>query len=201
MATLVLLIPALVGARLLYVLANWHLYRRQPRRIWRSWEGGASLYGGFVLALVLSVPLLLVLDLRFWPFWDVIAFTLLIGMVPTKIGCLPNGCCSGRATTGVLGLTLPDDRGVRKRRVPVQLLEAAVALALLLAAALLWPQRPFAGAVFLGVVLGHSILRAPLECLRDVAGVDRVGHIRVNLLVSTSVAALATAGLAVLASR
>ena len=160
-ATLVLLVPALAGARLLYVLANWETYRRAPRRIWRSWEGGASLYGGLLVSVLLSIPLLPAFGLAFWPFWDVTTFTLLIGMVLTKIGCLLNGCCSGRETAGPLGVSLPDHRGVRVRRIPVQLLESGVALTLLVAVALLWPRRPFDGAVFLGTVLGYGIARGP----------------------------------------
>lgn len=200
-ATLVLLVPALAGARVLYVLANWNTYRRQPRRIWRNREGGASLYGGLLVSLLLSIPLLRAFDLGFWPFWDVTTFTLLIGMAVTKIGCLLNGCCSGRETTGPFGMSLPDHRGIRLRRIPVQLVESGVALALLAAVALLWSRRPFDGAAFLAVVLGYGIARGPLECLRDAAAVDRVLNVRVNLLISATLAALAVVGLGVLASR
>jgi phosphatidylglycerol---prolipoprotein diacylglyceryl transferase len=200
-ATLVLLVPALAGARLLYVLSNWDTYRREPRRIWRSWEGGASLYGGLLVSLLLSIPLLRTFDLAFWPFWDVTTFTLLIGMALTKIGCLLNGCCSGRETAGLLGMSLADHRGVRLRRIPVQLLESGVALTLLVAVALLWPRRPFDGAVFLGALFGYGIARGPLECLRDTAAVDRLRNVRVNLLISAALAALAAIGLGVLVSR
>jgi len=45
-ATLSLLVPVLVGARLLFVVTHWRVYRRDIRRIWRRAEGGAALYGG-----------------------------------------------------------------------------------------------------------------------------------------------------------
>lgn len=198
-AILILLVPALAGARLLYVLANWETYRREPRRIWRSSEGGASLYGGLLLSLLVSVPLLRALHLPFWPFWDVATFTLLVGMVLTKIGCLLNGCCSGRETAGPIGMRLRDHRGVERRRIPVQLLECGVALALLATLSLAWSRRPFPGAVFLAAVIGYGIARGPLECLRDVAATDRVQNVRVNLLISGALAALAAAGLGLLA--
>ena len=201
LATLILLVPALAGARALYVLANWDAYRRQPRRVWRSWEGGASLYGGFLTSLLLSIPLLRAFGLPFWPFWDVTTFTLLIGMAVTKIGCLLNGCCSGRQTAGALGVSLPDHLGVRRRRIPVQLLEAGVALLLLLAVTALWDRRPFDGAAFLGVVLGYGMARGPLECLRDEAAVDRLRNVRVNLLISAGLAGIALLGLGILAGR
>jgi prolipoprotein diacylglyceryltransferase len=39
-ATWILLSTALLGARLLYVVAHWPVYRAQPRRILRFAEGG-----------------------------------------------------------------------------------------------------------------------------------------------------------------
>src|SRR5262245_12379329 len=68
-ATLLLLGPALIGARMLHVAAHWRTYRRDPARIWRRSDGGASLYGGLLVALMLSPPLLWLLDLPFWAFW------------------------------------------------------------------------------------------------------------------------------------
>src|SRR5437899_4670584 len=64
-ATLILLAPALVGARLLFVIAHWPAYRREPRRIWRASEGGAAMYGGLLIAVPLSVPVLAILGLSF----------------------------------------------------------------------------------------------------------------------------------------
>ena len=40
-ATLILLIPALLGARLLFVLTHWELYRADPGRIWRRAKAAA----------------------------------------------------------------------------------------------------------------------------------------------------------------
>src|SRR6476660_5483356 len=62
-ATLVLLIPALLGARLLFVLTHWDLYRADPGRIWRRAQSGGALYGGVPCALLASVPLLWALQL------------------------------------------------------------------------------------------------------------------------------------------
>src|SRR5689334_16827575 len=63
LATLLLLIPALAGGRLLFVLTHWDRYRHALQRIWDRREGGAALYGGVPCALLASVPLLNLLDL------------------------------------------------------------------------------------------------------------------------------------------
>ena len=61
LATVILFAPALAGARLWFVIDHWTIYRREPRRIWRHAEGGLTLYGGLVLSLVLSPPILAVM--------------------------------------------------------------------------------------------------------------------------------------------
>jgi phosphatidylglycerol:prolipoprotein diacylglycerol transferase len=181
-ATLLLIVPALLGARLLFVATHWHVYRRDLRRIWRRSDGGAALYGGLALAVPLSVPLLAALRVSFGAFWDVAIFTMLVGMVFTKVGCLLNGCCAGRPTTGLLGLRLPDTRGEWRRRIPTQLLEAGLAVVLIVGAAVVWKRLPFEGALFLCVVGAYGIGRTLLESTRDT--VDRVGSLGVNYAIS-----------------
>jgi len=137
-ATLILIVPALAGARLLYVAAEWPRYRNNLGRIWDRPDGGYIMYGGLPAALLISVPLLRLLHLSTSAFWDVAIFTILIGMFFTRIGCLLNGCCAGRRWR--LGLLVPNADGVWEKRIPTQLMEAAWA-ALLILAALAPPAR------------------------------------------------------------
>ena len=137
LAMLLLFPVGLVGARLLFIMTHWRLYRREPHRLWRQSEGGSSLYGGLILFFLASLPLLKVLGISIGGFWDAGSIALLTGMIFTKVGCLLNGCCGGKPTSGPLALYLPDHRGVWRRRWPTQLLEAGWA-ALILA----WPGGP-----------------------------------------------------------
>lgn len=170
LATIVLLIPALAGARLLFVVEHWSVYRREPRRIWRRSEGGAALYGGLLLSVLVSVPVLASFELPFWRFWDTASYTMLIGLIFTRVGCLMHGCCAGRATSGRLGVWLPDHHGVWQRRIPTPLLEAGWAALVLAAAALARAGAPSAGAVFLGVLAAYGAGRLLLETTRASAG-------------------------------
>ena len=189
-AAMLLLFPvALVGARLLFVAYHWHIFRWHRRRILRRADSGASVYGGLLLTVPASVPLLAVLGLPFGAFWDLAGLTMLIGMVFTKVGCLLNGCCGGRVTAGSVALVLPDHQGIRQRRIPAQLLEAGAALAIVVGAMALLDRRPFPGAIFLGVVVTYSLARIGLEATRET--VDRVAGISVNQAVSVALAALA----------
>jgi phosphatidylglycerol---prolipoprotein diacylglyceryl transferase len=194
LSTVVLLIPALAGSRLWFVLEHWSVYRQEPRRIWRRSEGGSALHGGLLLSLVVSVPLLALLRIPFWTYWDAASFTMLLGLVFTRIGCVMHGCCAGRATSGRLGVWLPDHCGVWQRRIPTQLLEAAWAAAVLAGASLAYAARPSAGATFFGALAAYAAGRLLLEPTRETAG---SGGSRANMALSALLMAGASIALVV----
>ena len=191
-ATAVLLIPALVGARLLFVATHWDLYRGDPRHIWRRTDGGGVMLGGLALALLASLPLLAVLDISLGAFWDVAIFTILVGMIPARIGCLLHGCCGGRPTEGRFALCLPDHRGIWRRRIPTQILEAGWGLVLLVGALALWSHRPFPGAVFLAAAVGYSLGRLVLQPTREIQ--DRLGPLNVQQALAAALGVFALVG-------
>jgi len=195
-ATLLLVPVALVGARLLFVACEWTLYRDDLRRIWNRREGGAALYGGLILALPLSLPILSALGVGFGAFWDIASFTMLVGMIFTRVGCLLNGCCSGRPSSRWWGVFLPNHAGVWARRIPTQCLEATLAAALLAAAAANWHRMPFPGALFAFVAAGYAGGRLLLEGTRE----QRAGERRFTVQHAISLA-MVVASLTVLTVR
>lgn len=196
-ATLLLLVPALVGARLAYVVGHWEAFRDDPRAILRRSVGGQAMYGGLV-AVPISAPLLAALGVPFAAFWDVATFTMLTGMIFTRVGCLLNGCCSGRPADGRFGLVLRDASGVSTRRVPTQLFEAGLgALALVVAFAI--PTGAPPGTVFLAALATYALGRLALQGARDEE--HRVGRLRSQRVTSFAFAALAVALLSFSAVR
>jgi phosphatidylglycerol:prolipoprotein diacylglycerol transferase len=176
LAALILFAPAIAGARLWFVLDHWPIYRHESRRIWRHAEGGLTLYGGLVLALVLSPPILAAMRLRFADFWDGATFTMLVGMVFTRVGCLLNGCCSGRRSDGLFGLWLPDHMGRWDRRHPVALFEMASSLLLLGGSAALLELRLPPGTIFGFGLAGYACVRLALDRLRVPSPRSSVSH-------------------------
>jgi phosphatidylglycerol:prolipoprotein diacylglycerol transferase len=170
---LILIVPALVGSRLWFVLRNWHVYRRAPRRIWRRGEGGATLVGGLLLAVALSPAVLAALGLPFGAFWDAATFTLLVGMIFTRVGCLLNGCCAGRPSEGRLALFLPGRAGRWERRHPVQLLELMTAVVLLGGCLAISFGEPPPGAIFAFALAGYGCARSVLDPLREARGLPK----------------------------
>jgi phosphatidylglycerol:prolipoprotein diacylglycerol transferase len=167
LALVLLLGPALVGARLLFVAYHWRIYREHPHRIWNTKDSGAAQYGGILLALPLSVPLVRLLHLPWGKFWDVAVFTAVVGVFFGRFGCLLNGCCAGRRSSSPFALYLPDAHGVRARRLPTQLLEAGWAAAMVITAVLIRSRMPFPGALFWMIAAGYAAGRFVLLFMRE----------------------------------
>ena len=188
-AMLLLFLPSLVGARLLFVAFHWELYRHQPRLIWQRAGGGAALYGGLIVSFLASLPLLRVLALDPLAFWDAASIALLIGMVFTRAGCLLHGCCAGRPSESFLAFRLPGARGVWRRRLPAQLFEAGLAGVVLLGSVQVASRLRFDGALFLCALAAYAAGRWMLEPTRET--VDRAGRWSLNRSISVALMALA----------
>ena len=193
-ASLILIVPALVGARLLFVLAHWDFYRREPDRIWRTSEGGLAMYGGFLLAVPVSIPVAALLGLPWGAFLDAASFALLIGMSVARLGCFLNGCCSGRATSGRFGLMLSDQSGIRERRIPTQLLEAGWAVLVLGVGLVVQPMLSRPGALFLYAMGAYGAGRLVLESMRQDR--DSIFGLPFNQILSAALAIVCLIGFA-----
>ena len=51
---LLMLISGIIGARALYVLVNWDMYKYDVLEVFRLSDGGLAFYGGFFCALIFS---------------------------------------------------------------------------------------------------------------------------------------------------
>jgi phosphatidylglycerol---prolipoprotein diacylglyceryl transferase len=164
-SALILLFVALIGSRLWYLIGH-------PKTLAGGTgselveTAGAGLYGGLVLSFAVSWPVVRLMGLEFWRFWDGAAIVLLVGMAVTRIGCLMNGCCSGRETHGPFGMWLPDHLGEWKRRYPTQLFEAGLSATILIVALALHGPSDRPGLLFFGSAAAYGIGRAGLELLR-----------------------------------
>jgi phosphatidylglycerol:prolipoprotein diacylglycerol transferase len=171
LATIFLLLPALAGARMLYVVSHWQAFRDNRSEIWNTKSGGATLYGGILAAVPISIPVLSLLQVPFGAFWDIAGIVIMVGMAFTRIGCLMHGCCAGRECTSRFGLYLPDIHGVWKNRYPTQILEVAWAVILLATGLTVWPLLSFDGALFIWIASGYALGRIVMESMRDIGRV------------------------------
>ncbi len=190
-AMLLLFPAALMGARLLFVVFHWGVFRHDPARIWRTTEGGAALYGGLICAFLLSLPLLWALALPFGAFWDAVAIAMLVGMVFTRTGCWLQGCCAGRPSQSFMAFRSPNAQGVWCRRLPFPLFEAGLAAIILTVAIQYLGKAPIGGSLFLGSLALYGTGRWMLEPTRE--RVDRVGGWSLHRMISAVLVGLAAA--------
>lgn len=104
--TAALLASFLIGARLLNSVVD-PLQYGGLLQVWSRRFAGFSLYGGLIAA-GLALPLLsLAFRCRLWAAADALVLPAGTAFVLARVGCFLNGCCTGKATDSVLGVTFP----------------------------------------------------------------------------------------------
>lgn len=93
------LIPAFLGARLLFVLERLPVYVSDPLQIFRFWEGGIRLYGGLLGGLFGGYLFCQRKKLSFALLSDPVALGLCLGLSLSRLGCFAAGCCFGKPTS------------------------------------------------------------------------------------------------------
>jgi phosphatidylglycerol:prolipoprotein diacylglycerol transferase len=158
---------ALVGGRLGYVLLHGAQIAAEPGRWLRFWQvGGEVAWGAMGALLAWSWVYSRRAAVSTAVFFDLLAPPAALAEGIMRWGCLLNGCCYGRETTGFPGMVLPDLNGRWALRYPTQVLYSAVGLGLF---ALLWAGRrkkPFAGFLALMFLILYSASRLAIGALR-----------------------------------
>ncbi|OBF81147.1 hypothetical protein A5791_05720 [Mycobacterium sp. 852002-51163_SCH5372311] len=191
-SAVILLVFALAGARIWFLIGHPKYVTDRTGSV-RLTNAGAGVYGGLVLSFAVSWPLLRLMGLEFWRVWDGTGIIMLVGMAVTRIGCLMNGCCSGRETHGLIGWWLPDERGEWKRRYPTQLFESAWSAIILGVGLCLYTPSDRPGLLFLGSAAAYGIGRLGLELLRADASSTALPT-RINVAFSAILTVVCLAG-------
>jgi phosphatidylglycerol:prolipoprotein diacylglycerol transferase len=104
-----LLILAIVGGRILFVLTHWDEYKADPVGIFRFWEGGLMVYGGYIFAIAGGIFYVRRTGLQVWRVGDAAAPSMALGIGIGRLGCFLNGCCYGLPTTLPWGIKFPPE--------------------------------------------------------------------------------------------
>lgn len=91
----VVMFGGLLGARALYVMADWSYFSANPAEIIRIDQGGLVFYGGFLAAALAVIVLARVRKIPVLKLGDFTVSALPLGHAFGRIGCLLNGCCYG----------------------------------------------------------------------------------------------------------
>lgn len=162
-------LSAVLGSRILFVLINFDLYREEPIRILKIWEGGLVFYGGLLLAAGVSIWYLRHHRMPIWKLADLFSPPIALGLVFGRIGCFFAGCCYGKETTLPWGMVFKNPDSLARLNVPLhpaQLYDAANGLAIFLF--LSWKERrkAFDGQIFWLFLFLYSVTRFFVEMVR-----------------------------------
>ena len=165
------LIAAILGARLFFVLIEWRHFVDHPLQVFEIWKGGLVFYGGFTAAILAGVLYVRAKELPTWDVGDLAVPSLALGQALGRLGCFFAGCCFGAECDLPWAVTFSDPRSLAPLGValhPSQLYAAAANLVIF--AVLYWGVRLRQSSS--GQVLGSYLVLYPttrflLEFLRD----------------------------------
>ena len=165
------IIAAIAGARLFYVIGQWDYYRSNPWEIFMVQNGGLVYLGGLLLAIAAvyfygrarKIPLL--------KLFDAATPGTALGYAIGRLGCFLNGCCFGLPTKMPWGVIFPQGSLAEAYcpGVPLHPTQLYSSLAMLLACLVLvwiYRRKQFDGQIiFLGLIF-YSLYRFVVEFFR-----------------------------------
>lgn len=206
-----LLVLAILGGRLLFVATHWDDYKTDPLAIFRLWEGGLILYGGYALAITGGILYVRRAGMAVWRVGDAAAPSMALGIGIGRLGCFFNGCCYGIPTALPWGITFPPESYSSsvfpgEPLHPSQLYMSGAGFLLFLALLLLDRKRRFDGWLFWSYIAMDAGLRFLIDFTRyydETSYLGRIGGLSFNMnqLLSAGLILISLAMLRILAVR
>jgi phosphatidylglycerol:prolipoprotein diacylglycerol transferase len=169
-----MIVGAIIGSRLFYVLTHMSYYRQNPFDIFKVWQGGLTFFGGFILAVTICVWIIKKHQLGIWKIFDIFAPFLAVGVFFGRLGCFFAGCCYGKPCSLPWAVTFNNPQSLAILHVPLhptQLYSAAGALITFLILFAWRKRKSFDGQLTLMWIFLYSCFRLIIEMLRgDVRG-------------------------------
>jgi phosphatidylglycerol:prolipoprotein diacylglycerol transferase len=166
------------------VVVEYKYFWAYPLEIFKFWKGGLVFYGGLILGVLVSLWYLKRHDMPVWKTADLLAPSIAIGQSIGRWGCLFAGCCYGKETDAVFGITFTNPRSLAPLEIslhPTQVYLSLNALFIFIFLMILSKNKVFDGQVLWSYGILYSIGRFLIEYFR---GDDR--GFPVEQLLSTS---------------
>lgn len=176
--SVIIIISAIVGARLFYVLFHLSEFTEHPLEVISPFQDsriigifGLTLYGGLILAILMSLWYAKLKELPPLKVMDIFAPSVALGIAVTRIGCFLNGCCFGKPSSLPWAISFPLDSpagftfpGVRLH--PTQLYSSLYGLAIFGVLLSLERSRRPDGTIFWSFITFYGIARFGVDFLR-----------------------------------
>ncbi len=176
---ILVVIFAILGAKVLYVINDWDWYTSHPGEIFSfsTLQAGGVFYGGVLAALAVSWYYMRKHGLRWLRTADCFAPGLALGHAIGRVGCFAAGCCYGKETTHWWGVTFTSPLAaswvgtpLNRALVPTQLLESAVELVNFFILYWLIKRKKFDGQIIGAYMFLYGFARYFMEYLRGDPG-------------------------------
>ncbi len=167
--TLWLMVGAIVGARVVYVVTYWQEeFAGGPwTEIFMVQHGGLVFYGGLIGASLAAIITTQWKKMPLWKTADVLAPSIALGSAIGRVGCLLNGCCYGRPTNLPWAIRFPADHATGGVPVhPTEIYDALLNLGLYGLLAWLFRHKKFDGQVFATYLMCYAVTRSFGEMFR-----------------------------------
>ena len=164
-----ILISAIVGSRLLYIVVEYKEYISSPLRIFKVWEGGLVFYGGFIMAMAVVIIYIRKHEMNLWKVGDILAPSVAIGQGVGRLGCFFAGCCYGRETDVPWAFIFKDPNTLAPMDVhlhPTQLYDSANGFIIFAVLFILRKYKRFDGQLFWTYTLLYAVGRFIVEIFR-----------------------------------
>jgi phosphatidylglycerol:prolipoprotein diacylglycerol transferase len=163
------LIAAIVGSRLFYVLTNLSMFISDPLEVFRIWNGGLVFYGGFVVALITAIIYVKQKEISLFKTADMMAPALAMGHAIGRVGCFFAGCCYGKASDLPWAVTFTNPDSLAPVNMPLHPTQLYSFLTNLTIFIFLWMfrgRKRFDGQIFWVYVLLYGVTRFFIEVFR-----------------------------------
>ncbi len=161
----IVIVSAILGARIYYIILNFPEFQADWTRLWQMWLGGLAFHGGLAGGILAAVIYCWRARLSVWQFGDIGAAGLALGQAFGRIGCFFAGCCYGSPAGVPWAVVFPHLDG--ECRHPTQIYEAVGYTGVFAVLWLIRKGKPFDGYVFLSYLMLHGLVRFVVEALRD----------------------------------
>ena len=163
------MVSALLGARLLYVVVEYRYFLASPLEIFMFWKGGLVFYGGLILGVLISLWYLKRNQMPMWKTADLLAPSIALGQSIGRWGCFFAGCCFGKKTDVAWGVTFTDPRSSAPLEISLHPTQIYLSLnALFIFMLLMWlsKRKVFDGQILWSYGILYSIGRFLIEYFR-----------------------------------
>ena len=163
------MVSALLGARLLYVIVEYRYFLDSPLEIFKFWKGGLVFYGGLILGVLISLWYLKRNQMPMWKTADLLAPSIALGQLIGRWGCFFAGCCYGKKTDVAWGITFTDPRSLAPLEISLHPTQVYLSLnAVFIFIFLMWlsKRKVFDGQILWSYGILYSIGRFAIEYFR-----------------------------------